>query len=260
MSADRLHHPRSPSSLPYLAQCPKFKNRQSTNAAATRGTLQHSAVETGADHAVLTDAHALAALDCKAYCMNLAAQYPGCKILQEVYLPIDNASVEVTAPARLAEVVNTDPDTGLESVGFRWQDDFTATFQGSTGGYADFCLVSADETVGVVIDFKFGDWPVDDAEDNEQGMAYLLGLLKQFPKLQKVSVRFLMPHLDFISEHTFVRDQFKDLLFRVQHTIQTAEEAQKRPEDFSLARPQRRLLTRRTIRRGTFRKDGSQRH
>ena len=56
-----------------------------------------------------------------------------------------------------------------------------------------------------LVDFKFGRNPVDDADINVQGQAYLLGVMDKFPKLKTGTVHFLLPRRDEVLRHTYKR-------------------------------------------------------
>jgi hypothetical protein len=155
------------------------------------------------DDPKITDEQAEAVLKCRKYRDELIAKYPGGKILKEEYLPIDDAKIH-------------DP---TEPSDHRWD--------GTTAGYLDFAIVSVDETEAELTDWKFGLWSVEPVETNLQGIAYLLGLFKRFPKLVKITVHFVMPHRGEIDFCTFTRDQFPALYLRVVTVVGRALEARK---------------------------------
>jgi hypothetical protein len=173
------------------------------------GTMQHDAVESGEDNPRMPDYRAVAVAECIKYTEERLKAYPGGYSAREAYLPIDDMTIRCG-----------DKD-----------------FLGTTAGYVDFAVVSKDETQGEIIDWKFGRWAVTKAEENLQGIAYMLGLKKAFPLLQHVTVRFIQPHIDFSSSHTFDISNPEPYLLRVRAVVQRAVEAAKRPDDFSTARP-----------------------
>ena len=232
MSNDRIHHPYSPSTLQCREACPKYVPTQSENEASVMGTLQHSAVESDLDDDRIQDYQALAVKQCKDFAESRIALYPGCTVLREVYLPVDNRFV--LGAEEMREVVNVDPDTGLQSVGFRLG---LRPFYGTTAGYLDIGLVTADETHAEIIDWKFGKNAVTDAKDNLQGISYMLGLKKKYPKLKTCLVRFLQPHIDHETSHTFDISDPAPFLLRVRAVVLRAVEAANAAADFSLARP-----------------------
>lgn len=218
-SNDRVHHPYSPSKLQCLEACPKYQSTQSDSEAALTGTMQHDVADSGIDDARLPDYKAMAAVECMKFCDARAKEYPGGTVLKEEYLPIDDKTIEL------------------------WSGDLQKHeipgcqfFKGTTAGYADFAVVSADGLKGEVIDYKFGQNAVEDADNNLQGIAYALGLLKRFPNLQSIRVWFILPHRDELSEHTFTRDQFDALYLRVRTVVNRAVKANDVASDFSMAK------------------------
>lgn len=196
------------------------------------GTMQHTAVESDLDDDRIPDYRAMAVAQCKEFAEQRVAAYPGCTVLREEYLPVDNRFVMGEPVMR--EVFNTDPDTGLESVGFR---HCPRPFYGTTAGYLDIGIVSVDGTQAEIIDWKFGRNAVTNADDNLQGISYMLGLKKRFPKLKTCLVRFIQPHIDHETSHTFNIENPDSYLLRVRTVVLRAIEAAKTPDDYSSARP-----------------------
>lgn len=204
-SASRAHHPYSPSKLQSLEASPLYEGIDGDTEASLAGTLQHDVTEQ--DHIDLDDPRLLdsqmqAVLQCRGYRDSILKTYAEPpSILKELYIPIDNEKVQ-------------------DATGKEWN--------GTTAGYLDLALVSKDGTKADIFDWKFGLWSVEPAENNLQGIAYLLGLVTQFPSLATVTVHFVMPHRDEIDSHTFTRDQFPALYLRVKLVVQRAIEARKR--------------------------------
>lgn len=169
------------------------------------GTLQHAAVESDTDDPRIPDYKIWAVAQCKRVAEEIVAKYPGGTILREEYLPIDDQIL---------------PDGTRHT----------------TAGYCDLASISADETRAEIVDYKFGKNAVTHAQDNLQGIAYMLGLKKKFPKLKTCRVLFFQPHIDHESEHTFEVGAPDALLLRVRTVVARAIEAGKNPEDFSMAR------------------------
>lgn len=94
-----------------------------------------------------------------------------------------------------------------ESIGFpqKHTEVQLSILNGYTFGTADVLLVSADGTAAKLIDFKFGFVPVDHAQFNVQGWAYVLGALEMFPTVQTVEVIFISPRLAKTHRHKFNR-------------------------------------------------------
>lgn len=204
-AATRLHHPFSPSKLQYLEVSPHWTGEaNSESEASLAGTAQHDAAEdhTDIDDPRLEDHQAEAVAMCKGYRDQIIAKYPGGSVLKEVYLPVDGATV---------------------------LDDAGNSFPGTTGGYVDLAVISADRKIAEIADWKFGLWSVEPAENNLQGIAYLLGLFYKFPSLEEITVHFVMPHREEIDFHTFKREQFPALLLRVRTVVARARAARSNP-------------------------------
>lgn len=210
-TTERVHHPYSPSKLQCLEACPKFTQREGdVHEAAVIGTKQHDCVDSQCDDPTLPDYRAMAVAECIRLSDERVALYPGGTVLREEYLPVDDETI--TSPEGII-------------------------FHGSTAGYLDFGIVSADGKTAEILDWKFGQNAVEESANNLQGIAYALGILKRFPDLESIKVGFIMPHADFVSEHTFKRSDFPGMLLRTVVVVRRAEEAHKRPEDFSMANP-----------------------
>jgi len=208
---ERVHHPFSPSSLQMREACPKFQQREGdVHEAAAIGTQQHYAVENPAfDDPKLEDYRMAAVQECIRFAEERARHFPNCTIIREAYLPVDD--VVIVADGK--------------------------RFEGTTAGYLDFGIVSEDELEAEVLDWKFGQNVVEAAKNNVQGISYALGLLKRYPKLQRITVRFIQPHIDYTSEHTFERAEFSGLLLRIRTIVNRAVAAANAEDDYSTARP-----------------------
>lgn len=229
-STDRAHHPYSPSTLQNTEACPGYQSRDSQNERSIAGTLAHGVVETGEDHNSLSDEDAMAAAECiefreerKAFlqaeadkslekarvnfgAFDRSADYR-VQELQEIYLPIDDCKFE----------------------------DCTST----TAGYVDCALLVRAFNYAELLDWKFGMWPVEDAEKNLQGIAYALGLFKKYPWLRAVRFFFKQPHLESVTEALFTRAQIPELYLRVQTVVARARKARAamKVKDWSWAKP-----------------------
>lgn len=190
------------------------------------GTKQHDAVDSKLDDPSLPDYRAAAVVECIHFAEERLKAYPGGKMLREEYLPVDDE--HILNPAWTAWKNQEKPLKKNEP---------RRLFLGTTAGYMDIGIISVDETEGEIIDWKFGNNAVEPADNNVQGMAYALGLLKRYPKLKRIKVRFIMPHVDYATEHTFVRADFDTMMVRVRTIVHRSIEAAKDPEDFSMATP-----------------------
>lgn len=227
-SESRLHHPYSPSSLQMREGCAKFQqNEGDVHEMAKVGTRQHDAVDSKIDDPQLPDYRAAAVVECISFAEERFKAFPGGTMLKEVYLPIDDATVENP------QWTEWPKGRGEKAPKFKGP----MVFRGTTAGYVDVAIVSKDEAEAELIDWKFGNNAVEEAKNNLQGISYALGLLKRYPKLQRITVRFIMPHLDFTTEHTFVKTDYDTLTVRVRTVVMRAIEARKNPDDFSMATP-----------------------
>ena len=79
-------------------------------------------------------------------------------------------------------------------------------------GHADRAIIleldeNEDPTHVELIDFKFGQWAVDDLKENPQFKAYAIGLFIKFPSILKIRVRVIQPALQLDTTHTFTRER-----------------------------------------------------
>lgn len=227
----RLHHPYSPSKLQCLEACAKYQSTQNDTLASRTGTRQHNVAETGEDDKHLADVKAAAVADCMRFVDEHVRQWPGCTLLKENYYPIDDEVVWVVEGTTPTLSDPEDPESELVSV------DVVREFLGTTAGYLDVGIINAEGTAAKVIDYKYGQQGVEPAENNLQGMAYMLGLAKLYPKLEEVTVYFLLPHRDEITFHTFKRPEFPAIHLRIKTVVARAVVANREPEDFSMATP-----------------------
>lgn len=232
--SDKQHHDFSPSTLQIRESCPKYAPNHSANEAALLGTLQHAVVESGEDNNELSDSRAYAAAECMAFCEERAKAFPGCKVIQEVYLPIDDEVLVVDV--RWVEQFDIVGEDGQSCPGFRGRQMYKV-IDHTTAGYLDYGIISADETEAEIWDFKFGKNPVTRAEKNVQGIAYMLGLKRKYPNLKKCRVGFLMPHIDWQTDFTFDISDVGPLYVRIKTIVARAVHAANRPNDYSTARP-----------------------
>lgn len=191
-AVSRLHHDYSPSKLQFLEACPGFEGMQSTNAASELGTKIHDAIESGKyEGQGFTDEQIDAIIGCIAYYQAAVAEWPGATLYTEVYLPIDADN--------------------------------------TTAGYIDIGIVSADGKHGKIKDWKTGQNAVEPAENNLQGMAYLLGLLfNHAPNLEDCEVEFVMPFQGqggIVDRHTFKRAEFAAMHLRIKTIVARAKVA-----------------------------------
>lgn len=242
----RVHHPFSPSTLQNLEQCPCYIGKDSQHVRAIAGTLAHKVMETGEDDQKLDDNDSLNAAECMDFCESrkvlfdnarvqeidwvaehfddhpdaVAANVPEVIELKETYLPIDDLLFDDPVP---------------HPSGDKWKDGARRVVA-TTAGYIDRALISHDGTYAELLDWKFGIWPVEKAENNLQGIAYCLGLFKAYPKLKIVRFFFKQPAIGLLTSAAFTREQIPALYLRVQVVVAKARDARAK-NDFSAARP-----------------------
>ena len=207
----RVHHPFSPSKLQALEACPCYESHNNESAASLAGTRQHNAVDTATDDLALEDNEALAVAQCLAYADSIAAKYPGGTVLKEQYLPIDCERIVSGGK----------------------------TFAGTTAGYQDFAVISADAAEAEIVDWKFGQHAVETAENNLQGIAYMLGLHKRFPTIRRCTVHFVLPHRDELDVFCFelTDEKVNEHHLRIRTVVARAIEARKASDPFKSANP-----------------------
>ena len=76
---------------------------------------------------------------------------------------------------------------------------------GVTWGTSDVVLRTGKRLT--LVDYKFGEWLVDDPEDNYQARAYTLGAFHAFPDCTTAEFIFLTPKRKHIQRHTFTREE-----------------------------------------------------
>jgi hypothetical protein len=257
---ERKHHPYSPSTLQSLEACPCYIGKQSAvvHERTTAGTRAHGVVESGEDDNRLSDEDAAAAAECldfvehhrqlfeEARARAVAArttelwgmdlgpgqetydaqkfsekEIPQVLEVKEAYLPVDDLEFRDWVPV-LGPAVGKYVDT-----------------KSTTAGYMDNSLIDHTGTHAKLFDWKFGNWPVEQADNNLQGIAYVLGLAKKYPKLNRFEFFFKQPHLNHISHAEWTREQLPALYLRVQVVVARARAARASilKGDWNAARP-----------------------
>lgn len=179
--ATRDHAEFSPSGISPIAKCAGYIGKRGTNAAADRGTRIHEAVE-HRDPSALHD-------EIEVIHYNMCVEADEMLIGRHFSVGVMKTFREVRLHIPL--------DGGL-----------------FTFGTLDLAVANKDETMAMAIDYKTGEWPVDEPENNWQARAYTLGLFEKFPRLQKVYFYFVCPARDEILSGEFDRSQ-ADVLRRM---------------------------------------------
>jgi hypothetical protein len=216
LDQDRPHHPYSPSWLQSGEACPCYRSRESKHERTIAGTIAHKASEKQEDDDRLSDDDALAVAECLDFyesrlseLQGVAAGFANAKVIKgaETYLPIDDLVF---------------PDC-----------------EATTAGYADKWLYVPALRYAEIIDWKFGMWPVEEASNNLQGMAYAMGIFRKFPDVESVRVFFKQPLINYLTDHTFTRADLAVIYLRIQTIVATARIARAKSEtgDWSDAKP-----------------------
>lgn len=240
--AERPHHPFSPSSLQNREACACYRNRNSNHIAAIKGTLQHKVVETGEDDHTLDDDEALAAAECLDYYERQKELLEEARKRTEQDLIADAQRRGAATYIPPLPVLDLKEDY-LPVDDCAFDDEFNGVkvlTRSTTAGYVDRALVSHDRLYAVLLDWKFGQWAVEEAENNLQGISYVLGLFKKYQTLDKIKFVFKQPHLDLLTEAIFTRADIPKLYLRVQTVVARARVAfymVEKSDDFSMANP-----------------------
>jgi hypothetical protein len=187
------HHTYSPSGLRTKELCPCFEQDETrSTAAADEGTLMHGAAETGDLGKLETEEQEEAVQMALAYAEKLVEQ------LQESW---DG----VVGDAREVKV----------------------SIDGLTEGTVDRVLTAGIRAI--VLDYKFGRTPVDDAEINIQGQSYVVGVFEEYPELEEIKLIFLAPRIDYVTEATYTRKDIPRIRKRIAAIISRCEDPAKEP-------------------------------
>lgn len=168
--AERAHAEFSPSALKYLAKCPGFHGRDTTNAAAEMGTRIHEALEVR-DPSALTTEEELAIYD---------------QLLADE-----------------EEVFNQLFPDGADVVYRELRLTLKLTANTPTFGTCDIVAISRDGETALVADYKTGISRIDDVRDNWQAKAYTLGVFQRWPEVKTIHFAFLVPRVHGVLLGTF---------------------------------------------------------
>lgn len=250
VAEERVHHPYSPSTLQSLEACPCYQSRPSQHVRTIIGTLAHKATETRVDDAQLDDDDASAVAQCLDFYDRRRREME-----QRRFHAVEARTIELWGTVDSQEPCIGKPGIGTDARARAEQqvppvkelletylsvdncifDDAKAT----TAGYVDRVIISHDRKSAELFDWKFGLWPIEKAENNLQGIAYVLGLFREYPSIESAKFFFKQPLLDDIQEATFTRADVAALYLRVQVVVAQAREARRLMalNDWSKARP-----------------------
>jgi hypothetical protein len=259
----REHHPYSPSTLQNLEACPCYLSKQAEtpHERTTAGTRAHGVAETGVDDNRLDDDDAAAAAECLDFVdqRRQLMEEARAREVQKIALTLINPyatpdhSEEKTAQAEkyvLAILELKETYLPIDDLEFKEKiyttvkgtdgKDYPFTkeviVKGTTAGYIDHGFVSHDRKYAELFDWKFGFWPVEQADNNLQGLAYCLGIMRAHPQLERVMFFFKQPHLQTLSQVLVTRDQVPALYLRIQVVVAKARTA-RQEKNFATANP-----------------------
>lgn len=231
MSEERKHHPFSPSSLQALEACPNYQSRDSDNEAARIGTLQHAAAETGQDNNELSDEQAANS----AAAMEFVAQHK--KLLEEERTSVvERLSVKLAGDDSHPDSHWGDAEAQIPQVTDLREVCLSVDDENTTAGTADRILISADGKHAILVDYKFGKFPVECASNNRQSDAYSCGVFHTYPTVEQVQVFFFQPAIKSVNKAVWTRKDTPELLLRIK-TIVARAKAARAAGDFLSARP-----------------------
>jgi SWI/SNF-related matrix-associated actin-dependent regulator 1 of chromatin subfamily A len=189
---ERKHAEHSPSSLKMFESCPSYKKRDGeTNAIAEIGTRIHEAIETG-DMSKLDPQQ----IELAEYCLAFRTWVQGQKKAAGLL------SIKTLEEVRIA--IQLPPTDG-------------------TFGSFDYLEIFNDNSA-VLLDWKTGFHPVDDAEQNAQVWAYALGILQKWKQIKTLDCYLVMPRRAEVSHATFTRDDMGRMSLRLGTIIMRAKE------------------------------------
>lgn len=236
---ERPHHPYSPSWLQYGEACALYRSKDSKHVRTIAGTIAHKAAERQEDDDRLSDDDAVAVAECLDF-------YDGRKRQMEsaAHRAFENAVSEcVSVGLRRNDSLSPNQEEfkiveGTET--YLPIDDLKfSDCESTTAGYVDRWILSHDKTYAEIIDWKFGKWPVEEASNNLQGMAYALGIFRMFPTVKSVHVFFKQPLIKYLTDAVFTRADIADIYLRIQIIVERARIARAKAAhgDWSDANP-----------------------
>ena len=190
------HHPLGPSTLKHVEICPSYRSADETNPIAEEGTLLHEACEKRKLHNLTHEQQQLVAL-----CLNYVDTLK--ENSSKVYLE-RKLQIHLLGPdeKHLASIIH-----------------FPNIF-----GTGDVIICQEKREHIDLVDYKFGYGEIEDAEDNIQGQAYMVGAMDLFPWAKTCTVHFIQPRRDEVSSHVFRRDDLEEVRFRLRLVVERATE------------------------------------
>ena len=184
---DKPAHARfSPSALKYYKSCPGFLPTGGDNEASLMGTRIHYALETDDDTDLRDERERYIAYQCRAAVQQIQRVHR-----MQTAEDIREIKVDITA------------------------------FSESTFGTCDRLFI--DGSRAVAIDYKTGRGGIDDAEQNMQSKAYVLGMFQRFPSLQTIDFYFIIPQREELLHAKFTRAQENLIAREIEKILQDAK-------------------------------------
>jgi len=235
---ERAHHPYSPSSLQPTEVCPHYKSKSSTHIRTIIGTISHKVTETREDDARLSDEDAAAAAECLDFYdgrvrLAIDARTEAVKALAATLDGADDHETFQIAHERTPQIIEL-TETYLPIDDLKYEDA-----EATTAGFVDRVLITHDRTYAELFDWKFGMWPVEKAENNLQGIAYVLGLFRRYASLRGARFFFKQPNTNVITNHYFARETVAKNYLRIMAVVERARKARQLATkgDWSMANP-----------------------
>jgi len=231
MSTERLHHPFSPSTLQTREASPCYHPRGGTSEAAEAGTRQHDATE-HEDHAnpLLSDDQSRAVAECVALLDSAVRDMgEGATVEKEGYWPIDDVTFLHEGKTWVGTTAGYSDATIFSAVAEEPRHPRLRDPEPSQPLHhaVDWDLVPSQHIH--VVDWKFGKFPVEPAETNLQGWAYVLGVVHRQAKrgilVKSARVTFHCPHLEETTTHLFVAEDFASMRARINEVVAKARTA-----------------------------------
>lgn len=237
---ERKHHEYSPSTLQSLEACPCYRSRPSTHIRTIIGTIAHKVTETREDDNRLDDEDANAAAECLDFYDKRVqlAQAVRHKAVEEKRIAMFQGGATEFAIAdadKAIEPIIELTETYLAVDKIKFPDGVEST----TAGYVDRVIIAHNRTYAELFDWKFGMWPVEKAENNLQGMAYVLGLFREYPTLLSARFWFKQPNTGEITHVLITREMVTEIYLRIQVVVARARVARGliAKDDWSMANP-----------------------
>src|SRR6266568_1126537 len=234
LDVERSHHPYSPSWLQSGEACPCYRSVDSKHERTIAGTIAHKASEKQEDDDRLSDDDAISVAGCLDFYDARKRELK--EIAREAYSNCHLEEFENDLPptpeSEFTVIEGSETYLPIDDLVF---PDCKAT----TAGYADRWLYVPALRYAEIIDWKFGKWPVEEASNNLQGMAYAMGIFRKFPNVESVRVFFKQPLISYLTSHTFTRAYLVVIYLRIQTIVATARLARVKCEagDWSDAKP-----------------------